>query len=467
MRYLIVLSILISIFIPKMQLGAFDFYKQWEKRENGSFAFCPGLYTGKVSNRNRPELLYLFSGTRLRAVLVDGETKDEIFRTGADEDSDKVIDRLIGVFDLNRDGYNEVYTGARYDICRNKYLVIDTKDLSVKKGSLTLWTTDAWIMTYNGSPADSVLLATGPFEFAMYSLPNLALIKTGTYKHYADGSLKCTGIAIDDFDKDGRDEIAMLFSNFNSGPDYSKLEFYDLETWEFDYEIDLEGHQYTKAQFLNIVDNNKDGYPDFIFQTKPDYDSHPKIVMFDGRYKKQSWASPSGMKYPSIGHFRNSDDLELAVIEDKNNGYVKIVMYYMSGYPRIGWQSESFDGDYYYTTAGDLTGNGRDDLALGYAESDQYHHYYHYVQHYSTDKPGFSYSSTGSILPMSVLSTHPNPFSDRLTINSPSLGAIYDLTGNVVTKLSKGKHTISTTDWQPGVYIVRNRTQTRRIVKLK
>ena len=53
MRYLIVLSILISIFIPKMQLGAFDFYKQWEKRERKwQYNNCCGLYIGKVSNRN-------------------------------------------------------------------------------------------------------------------------------------------------------------------------------------------------------------------------------------------------------------------------------------------------------------------------------------------------------------------------------------------------------------------------------
>ena len=84
------------------------------------------------------------------------------------------------------------------------------------------------------------------------------------------------------------------------------------------------------------------------------------------------------------------------------------------------------------------------------------------------EKTGFSSKQRAKKIPNKRnLRAYPCPFSDRLTITAPSSGAIYDLTGNVVTKLSKGKHSLSTTDWQPGVYLVRSGSETRQIVKLR
>ncbi|MBN1233773.1 MAG: T9SS type A sorting domain-containing protein, partial [Candidatus Coatesbacteria bacterium] len=71
-----------------------------------------------------------------------------------------------------------------------------------------------------------------------------------------------------------------------------------------------------------------------------------------------------------------------------------------------------------------------------------------------------------SSLPSPSLSISPNPFSSRLSVTLPSSGAIYSLTGQLIMKLDKGKHTIDTSSWREGVYIVKSGKETKRIVKI-
>ena len=65
------------------------------------------------------------------------------------------------------------------------------------------------------------------------------------------------------------------------------------------------------------------------------------------------------------------------------------------------------------------------------------------------------------------LSCLPNPFTSRLTITAPCACTVYDLTGRIVAKLDKGKHSVSTDTWQAGVYIVKSGRGTKRIVKIQ
>ncbi|MBN1232379.1 MAG: PQQ-binding-like beta-propeller repeat protein, partial [Candidatus Coatesbacteria bacterium] len=80
---------------------------------------------------------------------------------------------------------------------------------------------------------------------------------------------------------------------------------------------------------------------------------------------------------------------------------------------------------------------------------------------------GFKDDKSSSYIPNKSFSVSPNPFSDRLTISLPSSGAIYSLTGQLITKLNKGKHSLDTSKWREGVYIVKSGKETKRIVKMR
>ncbi|MBN1234035.1 MAG: T9SS type A sorting domain-containing protein [Candidatus Coatesbacteria bacterium] len=86
-----------------------------------------------------------------------------------------------------------------------------------------------------------------------------------------------------------------------------------------------------------------------------------------------------------------------------------------------------------------------------------------------TDKDGetgfSSYVSTKS-LPSPSFSISPNPFSSRLSLSLSSSGAIYSLAGQLIMKLDKGKHSLDTSKWREGVYIVKAGKESRRIVKV-
>ncbi|MBN1233556.1 MAG: T9SS type A sorting domain-containing protein, partial [Candidatus Coatesbacteria bacterium] len=81
-------------------------------------------------------------------------------------------------------------------------------------------------------------------------------------------------------------------------------------------------------------------------------------------------------------------------------------------------------------------------------------------------KTGFFKTTTEKALPISF-SVSPNPFSERLTITVPSSAAVYDITGRMIARLDKGRHSLDTSRWREGVYIVQSGKEAKRIVKIK
>ncbi|MBN1234223.1 MAG: PQQ-binding-like beta-propeller repeat protein [Candidatus Coatesbacteria bacterium] len=78
----------------------------------------------------------------------------------------------------------------------------------------------------------------------------------------------------------------------------------------------------------------------------------------------------------------------------------------------------------------------------------------------------FKDNKSASYIPAKSFSASPNPFTDRLTISLLSTGAVYSLTGQLIMKLDKGKHSINTTSWREGVYIVKSGKECKRVVKV-
>ncbi|MBN1233055.1 MAG: PQQ-binding-like beta-propeller repeat protein [Candidatus Coatesbacteria bacterium] len=79
---------------------------------------------------------------------------------------------------------------------------------------------------------------------------------------------------------------------------------------------------------------------------------------------------------------------------------------------------------------------------------------------------GFTDYKSATKLPEKDFSASPNPFSSRLSLSLPSSASIYSLTGQLIIKLDKGKHSLDTSKWREGVYIVKNGDETKRIVKV-
>ncbi|MBN1234370.1 MAG: PQQ-like beta-propeller repeat protein [Candidatus Coatesbacteria bacterium] len=80
---------------------------------------------------------------------------------------------------------------------------------------------------------------------------------------------------------------------------------------------------------------------------------------------------------------------------------------------------------------------------------------------------GFSSSNSSSCLPDKHFSISPNPFTGRLSISSSSSASIYSLTGQLIMELPKGKHSLDTSKWREGVYIVKSGKECKRVVKVK
>ncbi|MBN1232509.1 MAG: WD40 repeat domain-containing protein [Candidatus Coatesbacteria bacterium] len=80
---------------------------------------------------------------------------------------------------------------------------------------------------------------------------------------------------------------------------------------------------------------------------------------------------------------------------------------------------------------------------------------------------GFNNYNSSSSLPSHSLSISPNPFSSRLSLSLLSSGSIYSLAGQLIMKLDKGKHSLDTSKWREGVYIVKAGKECKKIVKIK
>ena len=70
---------------------------------------------------------------------------------------------------------------------------------------------------------------------------------------------------------------------------------------------------------------------------------------------------------------------------------------------------------------------------------------------------GFNVCKYARRIPKSGLVVVPNPFRSNLTIDTLVTYAIYSQSSRQIMKLSKGKHTLCTTSWQPDIYIVKTK----------
>ncbi|MBN1232302.1 MAG: T9SS type A sorting domain-containing protein [Candidatus Coatesbacteria bacterium] len=80
---------------------------------------------------------------------------------------------------------------------------------------------------------------------------------------------------------------------------------------------------------------------------------------------------------------------------------------------------------------------------------------------------GFNNDTSSYSLPAKSFAASPNPFSTRLSVSMPSSGAIYSLTGQLIMNLSKGKHTLDTSKWKQGVYILKAGKECKKVVKIE
>ncbi|MBN1232151.1 MAG: T9SS type A sorting domain-containing protein [Candidatus Coatesbacteria bacterium] len=83
-----------------------------------------------------------------------------------------------------------------------------------------------------------------------------------------------------------------------------------------------------------------------------------------------------------------------------------------------------------------------------------------------TDQQDFDDTETTSI-PSLKFSVCPSPFSNRLYLFLPYTTSVYSLSGQLIMKLDKGKHSLDTSKWKEGVYIVKSGKETKRIVKIR
>ena len=126
MKNLISLLIIVLLYT---NLSATLYKQDWEYRD-GRYTNNPydkmGLYIGKITSRNRPELIFIRkkapTSDENSLWIIDGETKETICENAESQS------RILGVLDLNRDGYNEVYTTEPIGYSARLYYVLDTKD---------------------------------------------------------------------------------------------------------------------------------------------------------------------------------------------------------------------------------------------------------------------------------------------------------------------------------------------------
>ena len=79
---------------------------------------------------------------------------------------------------------------------------------------------------------------------------------------------------------------------------------------------------------------------------------------------------------------------------------------------------------------------------------------------------GFEKDKSSKQIPeINKIEFYPNPFSNKLTVITALNGAVYDIWGRIIIRFNKGKQTIDTSFWQPGVYIIQTGKQLKRIVK--
>ena len=78
---------------------------------------------------------------------------------------------------------------------------------------------------------------------------------------------------------------------------------------------------------------------------------------------------------------------------------------------------------------------------------------------------GFTYYRNAFAIPL-VFAATPQPFSNELRLSLPEKAIIYDLSGKRIALYEKGVHSVNTSLYQAGVYIIQCGSKTKRIVKI-
>ncbi|MBN1234113.1 MAG: hypothetical protein JXA60_12220 [Candidatus Coatesbacteria bacterium] len=90
------------------------------------------------------------------------------------------------------------------------------------------------------------------------------------------------------------------------------------------------------------------------------------------------------------------------------------------------------------------------------------------VKYWALDNyTSFNDNKSASHIPTKSFTASPNPFSSRLSVSLPSSGAVYSITGRLIMKLPKGNHSLDTSKWREGVYIVKAGKECKKVVKVE
>ncbi len=83
-----------------------------------------------------------------------------------------------------------------------------------------------------------------------------------------------------------------------------------------------------------------------------------------------------------------------------------------------------------------------------------------------TSGTGFRDKTSAKSIP-SRFNAYPNPFTSRLSLDLSTQASVYTITGQLIMKIEKGKHTLDTSRWTEGVYLIRSNSETKRIIKIR
>ncbi|MBN1232964.1 MAG: T9SS type A sorting domain-containing protein, partial [Candidatus Coatesbacteria bacterium] len=82
-----------------------------------------------------------------------------------------------------------------------------------------------------------------------------------------------------------------------------------------------------------------------------------------------------------------------------------------------------------------------------------------------TDQNGFENETTTETC-KNIVECYPSPFNTHLKLELVEGAIIYSLTGQIIMKLSKGKHLIDASNWIDGVYIIKSGNETKKVIKI-
>ena len=63
------------------------------------------------------------------------------------------------------------------------------------------------------------------------------------------------------------------------------------------------------------------------------------------------------------------------------------------------------------------------------------------------------------------IQAYPNPFRDKLTVRTDDPCRVYDALGHRVASIDKGSNSLSTTSWTEGIYYIKSKNHSVRVMK--